>query len=84
MGQWPLVSVAWRIAAFADGWGWGIHPYSSGGEPRSAGYLAGQFLTNADPASTGFGESLPLSVVGKVLKTALRKPFWPIRRHGVA
>ena len=36
------------------------------------------------PRSLEFRDSLPLSSVGKVLKTELRKPFWENRIRGVA
>ncbi|MOA50287.1 Long-chain-fatty-acid--CoA ligase [compost metagenome] len=36
------------------------------------------------PRSVEFRESLPLSSVGKVLKTDLREPFWAGRKRGVA
>ncbi|MCY1336917.1 Long-chain-fatty-acid--CoA ligase [compost metagenome] len=36
------------------------------------------------PRSVEFRESLPLSSVGKVLKTDLRKPFWEGHRRGIA
>jgi long-chain acyl-CoA synthetase len=36
------------------------------------------------PRSVEFRESLPLSSVGKVLKTELRKPFWENQQRGIA
>ncbi|MBO3275647.1 long-chain-fatty-acid--CoA ligase [Pseudomonas schmalbachii] len=36
------------------------------------------------PRSVEFREALPLSSVGKVLKTDLREPFWAGRKRGVA
>jgi len=36
------------------------------------------------PRSIEFRDSLPLSSVGKVLKTELRKPFWENQKRGVA
>ena len=36
------------------------------------------------PRSVAFVEALPLSGAGKVLKIALREPFWRGRDRGVA
>lgn len=36
------------------------------------------------PRSVEFRDALPLSNVGKVLKTELRKPFWEGRRRGIS
>jgi long-chain acyl-CoA synthetase len=36
------------------------------------------------PRSVEFRDSLPVSSVGKVLKTDLRAPFWEGRKRGVA
>ncbi|MDT4870855.1 3-[(3aS,4S,7aS)-7a-methyl-1,5-dioxo-octahydro-1H-inden-4-yl]propanoyl:CoA ligase [compost metagenome] len=36
------------------------------------------------PRSVEFRDSLPLSGVGKVLKTELRKPFWEGHARGIA
>lgn len=36
------------------------------------------------PRSIEFRETLPLTSVGKVLKTELRKPFWDNRQRGIA
>jgi long-chain acyl-CoA synthetase len=36
------------------------------------------------PRSVEFRESLPLTSVGKVLKTELRKPFWENQQRGIA
>ncbi|WP_448118739.1 long-chain-fatty-acid--CoA ligase [Pseudomonas serbica] len=43
-------------------------------------YIAGYKV----PRSIEFRESLPLSSVGKVLKTELRKPFWENQSRGIA
>ena len=36
------------------------------------------------PRSVEFRETLPLTSVGKVLKTELRKPFWENQQRGIA
>ncbi|MNO02479.1 Long-chain-fatty-acid--CoA ligase [compost metagenome] len=36
------------------------------------------------PRSIEFRETLPLTSVGKVLKTELRKPFWENQKRGIA
>jgi long-chain acyl-CoA synthetase len=36
------------------------------------------------PRSVEFRDSLPLTSVGKVLKTELRKPFWDNQQRGIA
>ncbi|MDY0743316.1 long-chain-fatty-acid--CoA ligase [Paucibacter sp. R3-3] len=86
----PAVAASAVIGIPDERWGEAVHAVvvlKPGMQP-TAGELIAHCLTLIAgykcPRSLVFAEQLPLSAVGKVLKTALREPFWQGRSRNVA
>jgi acyl-CoA synthetase (AMP-forming)/AMP-acid ligase II len=90
LGSHPAVATSAVIAVPSDAWGESVHAVvvTKPGLTVSAESLIAHcrqsIASYKCPRSVEFRASLPLSGAGKVLKTALREPFWKGRREHVA
>ncbi|SDN47876.1 long-chain acyl-CoA synthetase [Pseudomonas jinjuensis] len=86
----PAVAQGAVIGIPSDRWGETVHavivlkPGASATPEEIVAHCRERIAGYKCPRSVEFRESLPLSSVGKVLKTELRKPFWDGRKRGVA
>ncbi|MNO71408.1 Long-chain-fatty-acid--CoA ligase [compost metagenome] len=74
----------------SDKWGETVHavivlkPEASVSSDEIVAHCRERIAGYKCPRSLEFRDSLPLSSVGKVLKTDLRKPFWEGHGRGIA
>ncbi|MCY1439431.1 Long-chain-fatty-acid--CoA ligase [compost metagenome] len=86
----PAVAQSAVIGIPSDKWGETVHavivlkPGTSATQEEIVAHCRERIAGYKCPRSLEFRDSLPLSSVGKVLKTDLRKPFWEGRKRGVA
>ncbi|MCY1333859.1 3-[(3aS,4S,7aS)-7a-methyl-1,5-dioxo-octahydro-1H-inden-4-yl]propanoyl:CoA ligase [compost metagenome] len=86
----PAVAQSAVIGIPSDKWGETVHavivlkPGASATQEEIVAHCRERIAGYKCPRSLEFRDSLPLSSVGKVLKTELRKPFWENRIRGVA
>ncbi|UVE16018.1 long-chain-fatty-acid--CoA ligase [Pseudomonas sp. LS44] len=86
----PAVAQAAVIGVPCDKWGETVHavlirkPEHSVSEEDIISHCRERIAGYKVPRSVEFRDTLPLSSVGKVLKTDLRAPFWEGRKRGVA
>ncbi|MCY1291613.1 Long-chain-fatty-acid--CoA ligase [compost metagenome] len=86
----PAVAQAAVIGIPCDKWGETVHavlvlkPGASVAEDEVIAHCRERIAGYKCPRSVEFRDCLPLSSVGKVLKTELRAPFWEGRKRGVA
>ncbi|MNT92953.1 Long-chain-fatty-acid--CoA ligase FadD13 [compost metagenome] len=84
MGQVAVIGIP------CEKWGETVHaviickPGATVSDEEVVAYCRQRIAGYKCPRSVEFRESLPLSSVGKVLKTDLRQPFWAGRKSGVA
>ncbi|MBO3273799.1 long-chain-fatty-acid--CoA ligase [Pseudomonas schmalbachii] len=86
----PAVAQAAVIGIPSDKWGETVHavivlkPGCNATQDEIVAHCRERIAGYKCPRSIEFSEALPLSSVGKVLKTELRKPFWEGRARGIA
>ncbi|UVE17112.1 long-chain-fatty-acid--CoA ligase [Pseudomonas sp. LS44] len=86
----PAVAQGAVIGIPSDRWGETVHavvvlkPGASVSEAEIAAHCRERIAGYKVPRSVEFRDALPLSGVGKVLKTELRKPFWDNHNKGIA
>ncbi|MOA17291.1 Long-chain-fatty-acid--CoA ligase [compost metagenome] len=86
----PAVAQSAVIGIPSDKWGETVHavivlkPGTSATQEEIVAHCRERIAGYKCPRSVEFRDSLPLSSVGKVLKTDLRKPFWEGRKRGIA
>ncbi|MNF75808.1 Long-chain-fatty-acid--CoA ligase [compost metagenome] len=86
----PAVGQVAVIGIPCEKWGETVHaviickPGATVSDEEVVAYCRQRIAGYKCPRSVEFRESLPLSSVGKVLKTDLRQPFWAGRKSGVA
>ncbi|MNP15761.1 Long-chain-fatty-acid--CoA ligase FadD13 [compost metagenome] len=86
----PAVAQAAVIGIPSDKWGETVHavivvkPEAQTSADEIVAHCRQHIAGYKVPRSVEFRDSLPLTSVGKVLKTELRKPFWEGHKRGVA
>ncbi|MCY1266791.1 3-[(3aS,4S,7aS)-7a-methyl-1,5-dioxo-octahydro-1H-inden-4-yl]propanoyl:CoA ligase [compost metagenome] len=86
----PAVAQSAVIGIPSDRWGETVHavivlkPGASATQDEIVTHCRERIAGYKVPRSLEFRDALPLSGVGKVLKTELRKPFWANQKRGVA
>jgi acyl-CoA synthetase (AMP-forming)/AMP-acid ligase II len=90
LAQHPSIAACAVIGIPSEQWGESVHAVvvrKPGQDPTPEALIAHCKSLIAGykcPRSIDFVEALPLSGAGKVLKTALREPFWKGRTRNVA
>jgi long-chain acyl-CoA synthetase len=86
----PAVAQSAVIGVPCERWGERVHavivlkPAMQVSEEELVAHCREHIAGYKVPRSIEFREALPLSSVGKVLKTELRKPFWENRERSIA
>ncbi|MDT4831678.1 Long-chain-fatty-acid--CoA ligase [compost metagenome] len=86
----PAVAQSAVIGIPSDKWGEAVHavivlkPGASTTAESIVAHCRERIAGYKCPRSLEFRDALPLSGVGKVLKTELRKPFWENQQRGIA
>ena len=90
LAQHPAVAACAVIGIPSEQWGEAVHavvvlkPEASVTDAALIEHCKSLIAHYKCPRSVVFAAQLPLSGAGKVLKTALREPFWKDRQRGVA